>query len=320
MKMLIVAPGPRGRWETVPFLDALAAEFGADRVPWHEGSWPVRIDVDVVFSFVKFDHLLRAPKLDWQGFTGLRVHYDWDALQDGYWWGSPYAGAWGPTMVRQHFDLLITTGLQSRNLLREKGLVVETVHKGCDHAIIDLKQKRSKVFCTFGYDYPARVLAKSALRRAGVNVDDIKTNYADLGPSLNNYVACILCTFEGRIRGGTIGRALHRAMPQRFVEVGRAPEPMIKLFEASAAGCAPIVEWTPDLAALGFEDGKTAVIYKDIEELVDRVLEYRAKPERLREIGRAAAALATRRHTWQHRAREIRVVLERHVHRSSTLT
>jgi len=317
MKVVIIAPGPRGRSETEPFLKALATELGAQRIPWHEGAWPAQEGADVVFSFAKFRHLAEAPTIDWRGFDGLRVHYDWDALQDGHWRTSPYAGRWAPTLLRHRFDLLITTGYRSRDHLRDQGLQVETVHKGYDRDIVDLGDERPRGFCTFGVDYPARLLAKSQLRRAGIDFDEVKVEYPELGATLNDYVACILCTFDGWTRGGAIGSALHRWMPGPFVEVGSAPEPMGKLFEASGAGCAPIVEWTPDLENLGFVDEVNAVVYRDIEELVARTLEYRQEPERLRPIGRAAAALAAERHTWQHRARHIRAVLEQNLRSSA---
>lgn len=88
---------------------------------------------------------------------------------------------------------------------------------------------------------------------------------------------------------------------------------MGKFFEVAAAGAAPLVDWTPDLEVLGFRDGATAVIYRSLDDLIERALHYRERPEELRSIGQAAGLLAAEQHSWTHRARAFRAVLEEHI-------
>lgn len=313
MKVLFIDPGASARSETQPLLAAVAQEFDLERAMWTLGPWPDASAFDAVISFAKFRHLLRAPDLDWRGFSGLRVHYDWDALHDAHWSHSPYAGAWAPTLTRHRFDLLITTGLRSRDHLRSCGVTAELVHKGFDPAISDLGLERLKTFGTFGHEYPARVLMRTELRRAGIEAQFFHVPFSALGTRLNEYLGVIMCTFDARLRAPAIGGRLYRYFPRTFVEIGAAPEPMGKLFEVAAAGTAPFVEWTPDLELLGFRDGENAVIYRSLDDLVERALHYRERPEGLREIGRASGRLAAEKHSWTLRARELRTVLEEHM-------
>lgn len=313
LKVLFIDPGASARSEVRPLRAAVEQEFDLDRVAWTAGPWPDGRSYDAVISFAKFRHLLSAPDLDWHGSSGLRVHYDWDALHDAHWSHSPYAGAWAPTISRHRFDLLITTGMRSRDHLRSCGVTTETVHKGFDPAISDLGLERFKTFGTFGHEYPARVLMRTELRRAGIDAQFFHVPFSALGTTLNEYLAVLMCTFDARLRFRAIGRRLYRHLPRTFVVTGAAPEPMGKFFEVAAAGTAPLVDWTPDLELLGFRDGENAVIYRSLDELIEKALHYRERPEELRTVGRAAGRLAREKHSWTQRARELRAVLENHI-------
>lgn len=313
LKVLFIDPGASARSEVRPLRAAVEQEFDLDRVAWTGGPWPDGRSYDAVISFSKFRHLLSAPDLDWRGSSGLRVHYDWDALHDAHWSGSPYAGAWEPTLRRHRFDLLITTGIRSRDHLRSRGVTAEVVHKGFDPAISDFSLERVKTFGTFGHEYPARALMRTELRRAGIEAQFFRVPFSALGATLNEYLAVIMCTFDARLRAPAIGRQFYRYLPRMFVVLGVAPEPMGKLFEVAAAGTAPLVDWTPDLELLGFRDGENAVIYRSLDELIEKALHYREMPEELRTIGRAAGRLAGEKHSWTQRARELRAVLEDHM-------
>lgn len=309
-KVLLVTPGDAARSETRPFITALATALDARIASWTDGPWPDAADADVVLSFVKYRHLLRAGTVEWRGFDGLRVHYDWDALQDGHWHGSPYAGTWVPTLRRHGFDLAITTGVRARDGLRAQGFDAEVIAKAADPAIRDLGLERPTLYGTYGYAYPSRALMKAELRRAGIAASAFRAPFAELGSALNRYVAVLTCTLDARLRAPALGRRLYHRAPRLFVVPGQAPEPMGKLFEVAAAGAAPFVDWTPDLDGLGFVDGETAIVYRDLDELVDRARHYRDDVDALRRIGRAAGALAARRHTWDDRAEAIRELLE----------
>lgn len=309
MRVTLLTPGTDARSETRPFIDAMRATFDLRELAWTGGPWPDVSDPDVVVSFAKFRHLMRAETIDWAGFSGLRVHYDWDALQDAHWTGSPYAGTWAPTLRRHRFDLAITTGMRARDGLRDQGIDAEAIHKAADGDIRDLGRAREALYGTFGHDYPSRVLMKAEFRRAGIPLEAFKVPFADLGNALNRYLAVVSCTLDARIRAPLIGRRLYRAFPRAFVDPGASPEPMGKFFEIAAAGAAPFADWTPDLEPLGFVDGLNCVTYRTIPELVERAHHFRDRPDELRAIGVEAAAVAPE-HTWAARAEAFRAVFE----------
>lgn len=310
-KVLLVTPGAATRSQNVPALRAIVEVLGADIVDWTAGPWPSASGFDVVISFVKFRHLLRAESIDWGGFGGLRIHYDWDAFWDSHWSISPHKGEWVPTLRRHRFDLLITTGTRSQEVLQSKGLDVEVLPKAADPAVQDLGGPRPFLYGTYGQDYPSRLLMKAMLRRSGIAFDALNVPYMDLGKTLNRYHATLICTLDARFRIEPLGRRVYRWLPRQFIIPGDSPEPMGKFFEAAAAGTAPLVDWTPDLEALGFRDGETAIIYQTLDDLVDRASYFRQRPEDLRSIGLAAGRLVAAEHTWPNRARQLRQLIQR---------
>lgn len=309
LRVALLTPGAEARSQTRPFVDAMRAAFDLRELAWTGGPWPAVGDTDVAVSFVKFRHLLQAETIDWDGFTGLKVHYDWDALQDAHWTDSPYAGTWAGTLRRHGFDLAITTGVRARDGLRAQGIDAEAIHKAAAGEIRDLGRSRDSVYGTFGYDYPSRVLMKAELRRADIPVEAFKVPFAELGDALNRFLAVISCTLDARLRAPAVGRHLHRLFPRTFVVTGSSPEPMGKFFEIAASGAAPFVDWTPDLDMLGFVDGRNCITYRTIPELVERARHLLDRPDELRAIGTEAASTA-RGHTWAARADTFRAVFE----------
>jgi hypothetical protein len=66
-----------------------------------------------------------------------------------------------------------------------------------------------------------------------------------------------------------------------------------------------------DLEPLGFVDGVNAITFRSHRELTERLRYWFDRPGALRDLGRAAARLAHARHTWTHRAVELRDALAR---------
>jgi spore maturation protein CgeB len=104
-----------------------------------------------------------------------------------------------------------------------------------------------------------------------------------------------------------------RLAPSLFTKIAPGPEPMLKNFEVAGSGCAAVCDDIPELMDLGFVDGDNIVLYRDFDELRDKLHHYLAHPHLLHSIGRRGSALCMSRHTWKHRAEQIRRILFRHI-------
>lgn len=256
---------------------------------------------DAVIWFVRFRELRLRPAFDWAGYEGLRLMYEWDACQDFSRIASgTYVGTWAEVFRRHRFDVLVCTGRRTRGHLRAQGVDAEWIPKGADHETFrDLGLNREGL-CTFGAPYPARHVVLGHLRRTGVVVEGLSASPVDLNVALNRHLGCVICNAE-------------LTMPLRFAKVlvpvsgGRipvlaeGPEPMAKNFEVAASGTAPVCDELGELAELGFIDGSTAVLYRSLTELTEKVRSLLADPGALRTIGQNAAELVRTRHTWEER-------------------
>ena len=303
--LLIVNAGQRSQRWSRAFEDAIEQRFDADIVQF-EDEWPDCTGYDIVLSRVKSRRLFQLDSLGWRGFSGLRVHIDEDTCQDSHWTHSNHVGAWRRAIPRLGFELLVTTGQRPNESFREAGLATILVHKGFDpEQFSDLDGARGDGLLAYGADYPSRILARASLQRRGVQVVRKTIPYSDLGKELNLHLWALVGTMDADIVGGRIGKKLMTRFPRLLIRPRPGPEPMLKLFESAASGCAPVVDWTPDLAGLGFIDGDTAITYRDVTELVEKALGYAERPSQLRAIGQRAAILSKSRHTWDHRALQL---------------
>lgn len=314
MRTLLVTNRPdRPRFETAWVAAIVAA--GDVTVREVEAGWelPDLSDFDAVVFFVKFRQVRQQPAIDWQGFAGPRVLVDHDSFHDyGGWWGSGYVGEWTIHVPRLRFNLMVVSGESSRQHFATQGIPTEVVHKGFDPAAFkDLGRTRTGLG-HYGSPYGARLAMLRQVRAARIQVGDIRVPYPDLNAALNAYLAILVCNMTSIPRFGIAGRAIQRVGRGVLLKVGPGPEPMAKNFEAAAAGCAVFMDDNPDLARLGFIDGETAIVYRDFDELVDKLRYWLDRPEDLRRIGRAAAELSLQRHTWAHRAAELQEILRSH--------
>lgn len=313
MRTLLVTNRPdRPRFETALVAAIAAGDVVVQEV---ESGWdlPDLAGFDSVVFFVKFRQLRQQHALDWQTFAGPRVLMDHDSFHDyGGWWGSGYAGEWTTHIPRLGFTLMIVSGELSRHHFAAVGIPTEVLPKGFDpDAFYDLDLTRTGLG-HYGSPYGARLAMLRRVRRAGIEVGDIRVPYPDLNAALNAYLAILVCNMTSIPRFGLVGRAIQRVARGTLLKIGPGPEPMAKNFEAAAAGCAVFMDDNPDLAPLGFIDGETAIVYRGIDELVDKLRYWLDRPDDLRRIGRAAAELSLQRHTWAHRAAELQQILRRH--------
>jgi hypothetical protein len=311
-RVALLVPEKPSSW-TPPLHDVLQRSYGADRYSLGPSDpFPDLCGYDIVLSRLKFRHLASRLTIDWGGCTGLKVHWDEDGFWDGLWTESPYRGLWSDNISRLGFDLLVVTGVRAQEYFRQRGIATEVVHKGYDPvAFVDRDVPRRDAIAMFGQDYRSRTLAKRALVRSGVVVEHVKAPFPRLSSTLNTYLSALICTLDVDIRGGAVGRHFARRVPSLVRGTLPGPEPMLKLFEVAASGCAPYTDFSPDLEELGFIDGVTAIVYQDIPELVEKAGHYQRRPAELRQIGVRASALVAENHTWQHRVDTLLDILQR---------
>lgn len=266
---------------------------------------------DAVLVFVAFNPLRRAPELKWRGFEGLRIFYENDAVQNYSDIFDPALfGTWPPVFRHHRFDMMLTSGRAVRDRLRNDGIKAEWIAKAYEpRRFRDLDGARAGIV-TYGSQYRCREIAERAIVEAGLPLERIPmTPYVELGILLARYLACMAVSSDLLVP--VAQRPALDKVPARSVPMRPGLEPMAKFFEAAGAGCCPIADAMDDLDALGFEDGKTAVTYATHDELVEKLRNGFDRPKELREIGRAAARLARAKHTWAHRAVELRDTIAR---------
>ena len=93
----------------------------------------------------------------------------------------------------------------------------------------------------------------------------------------------------------------------------QGPSTNMRTFEGMSMGMVVLHPRTPDLAALGFEDGIHLLGYDTVEEAIEIAEAALSDPERMAQIGAAAREAVLSRHTYAHRAREIVALLDLHL-------
>lgn len=261
---------------------------------------------DAVLVFVAIDRLRAAPPLQWGRYRGLRLFVEHDAIQNYSDLFDPtLKGTWPPVFRKHRFDRMITSGRGVQQRLADDGIPADWLPKAfAPDRFCDDDGPRAGLV-SYGSAYRCRLIAERAIVEAGLSLDRIPmTPYTDLGRVLNRYLACmavssdLLVPVEKRDQLGHI--------PARDVPMRPGLEPMAKFFESAGAGCCPVADAMEDLAALGFVDGETAILFRSHHELVERLRWWLDHPGDLRTLGKAAARLAHARHTWRHRALELR--------------
>lgn len=261
---------------------------------------------DAVVFFVKFRHLRLRDSIAWRGFGGLRVLMDHDAFMDFVGWsGTAYRNEWTRHTPRLGFDMAVVSGSATADHLAEQGIEVAVVHKGVETGRFHDDGLPRRGMAHYGTAYRSRAAMLRRMRSAGVEVARVAVPYLQLNQMLNRFESAIVCNMGADVRFGKLGRAIERVRPGTLLTLHESPEPMLKNFEAAAAGCATFMDHVDDLAELGFVDGDTAVIYRDVDELIERSRHYRDRPDELLAIGSAGAALCKERHGWDRRAQAL---------------
>ena len=80
-----------------------------------------------------------------------------------------------------------------------------------------------------------------------------------------------------------------------------------------AGGSALCHQWFRGMGELGLVDGKTCIIWRSFEELVEKINYYQAHEEERADIARAGQELALERHSFDARVRELMAMLKKDV-------
>ncbi len=296
--------------------DALEEQFDLKKIFVDDG-WPLKIsdiqeynEYAACIWFVRFRELILKPDIDWCDYKGIRIMYDWDVHANYHQMiGGKYLGMWPNVFRRNNFHLLITTGKECKNLLKKDNIPAYWLPKAYGKSLfLDLGGDREGI-SHFGNPYLARRAMMEYLKKEKIKFTHFKCVHKELNTELNKYLGCLVCNMSG-VFTPVIGRLINKAFPYRGINLEHGIEAMQKNFEVAASGCAPIIDWIEELDDLGFEDGKTAVIYNSFDELTEKLKYYEQHPQALRTIGKNAAQLATEKHTWNHRALELEKVIE----------
>lgn len=311
MRTALLVPETPSPW-TPPLFAALVNEFNAEVFPVApRGPLPGLRGFDLVISRLKFRHLASMETIDWGDSASFKVHWEEDGFWDGLWSNPIHRGLWSDHFPRLGFDLLVVTGRRTEEYFLDRGIPSIVVHKGFDgERFTDHGRNRKHSIVMYGQDYASRILAQHGLESANHSVVRVKVPFERLSDELNNYLAALACTLDGRVVPGALFRRVAGWFPRTFIRTGPGPEPMLKFFESASSGCATFTDYSPDLAELGFVDGKNALIFSDVDDLVEKADYFMAQPDRLREIGRLGAAHCVEGHTWVTRAFQLRERLQ----------
>lgn len=310
----------------LPEFDVAAADLSAlDAGVLAASDRPVTLsDYDAVIVFVAFKRLRAAPTLAWGDYAGLRVLMDHDIIQNySTIFDATLVGAWPPVFHRHRFHSIVTSGRTVQERLAGDGIAADWVPKGFEPARFPTRSGRRSGIATYGSAYTCRQVAERALRDARIPLTRIDTtSYLQLGARLNQFLGCLAISAELDVvpeQRASLMRSLERSREgSRARDVAMRPglEPMAKFFEGAGAGCCPIADAMDDLTALGFRDGETCLTFRSHAELVEKVRRAVNAPASLAAMGAAAAALARAEHTWAHRARALREVINHRLQRS----
>lgn len=295
-------------------------------------TWPNTQDLQphghsAVLVYVRFRLLKELQRIDWSEFKGPRLMYDEDTCQDRCYHRLGRGGAlgrWTKAIQRLQFTDVITTDYHFMKDFSLPRVRCHWVPKYFNPSYLFPMEVERSGIGYYGVSYDARRAMLKALERKGVDIEVFRCSYEELNAHLNRLQACVVCNlaagFEEDWRGivrGSLQRIpklrswIHRIAPGFGVRYEPTLGTMFKNFEIPATGCVPFVDWMEELSLLGYEDGKTAVVYENFDELVEKIRFYRERPELLDRIGRQAQAVTLSRHGLQNRIDQIAEIIEK---------
>lgn len=192
-----------------------------------------------------------------------------------------------------NFDLIISSGKRTTELLQMDGIPATWVPKGTNKKYLDYPLVHSGRIGAFTVPYSERV--------GGEKYYWYKSRH-EMAESLKHDLDVISCPTAkfGDIVSKYAGACMNDATMQ---------EPMAKHFECSALGCVPIRDDLPELYELGL--GESMIVYQDFDEMNSKIEFYLKNPNSLSGIQVKCKEVA-KNHTWRVRAEQVRKILTKY--------
>jgi hypothetical protein len=296
------------------FVSALRSEFpGAELFPTKDDHAAVlrriaerRSEFDVLVTFAYFRQLQHtANALRSIQLPVVVVEHD---AYGNYVETSSRRGEFSRFLLRGRIELMAVSGRRHCERLRAEGHSCIYLPKAAPAHFLTERNHHSGTFCAFGSVSHPVYARRAALFRelqtvsaldplprgdrseqpsTGPVVHNLRFEFVEMPSVLARYSGCVIC------------------------DLG-LEEPMAKHFEVAALGLAPIRddEVEAELNDLGYRDGESMIVYRSKDDLIDKLDHYRRHEEELRRI-QAGARAASRRHTWEERARALSEVVSR---------
>ena len=201
---------------------------------------------------------------------------------------SPYYKGYTRFYRSCNFDLLLSSGKETTNRLREEGMPVLWVPKGCDPKFCEIENEFNGRIGYFGLPVLEQEVGKRVHFYSSRHeiVDLLQGKFPLISSPVSEF-SKVVPTFAAGV--------------QNDASMG---EPMAKHFEASAMGCAVIRDHQPELEDLGYKDEESMLMYRSNADLLGILDFYVNHPELLQQIQHKGAEVA-KNHTWAHRGRQV---------------
>lgn len=222
-----------------------------------------------------------------KGLTGPKVIVEHDAYLN-FMPSSPYFGKWTELYRNCNFDLIISSGKETTERLRDQGLPAVWVPKGSNSGFLGVDNRGEGRLGYFSLPIAERETGRKFYFYQS------RHEMCSMVESLIDPIACEVEDFPSTVSGFSGVVTNDETMR----------EPMAKQFECSALGAVVIRERRPELLDLGYRDGESVIFYDRISDLPDIVDFYSKNPELLIEMGKNARIVASGA-TWKHRAKQV---------------
>lgn len=219
------------------------------------------------------------------------IFLEHDACQN-YMESSKYKGAYSSFYKRLPWIRVLSSGFTVAKRLRAEGIDAVFVSKGYDERLLQNTGSPRDIDAAF--------------------LGSVKSGtYRERKKTLEDIAARTKLLIARTSSGAEYAAMLNRVRIFVSADVGMS-EYMIKNFEAMACGCVLLAcsQGAEEDAALGFEDGKNVMLYRSVDEAVEKIEKLKADPALTERIARAGQELAEQRYTFARVGRDLAKAIE----------